>query len=69
MEPAKPAYFDPATVAALREILEDAWTSLRPQQRATMSRSLLAERILKSASDGERDRERLFDAALTDHAA
>jgi hypothetical protein len=69
MEPAKPAYFDPATVAVLREILEDAWTSLRPQQRATMSRSLLAERILKSASHGERDRERLFDAALTDRAA
>jgi hypothetical protein len=48
MEPAKSAYFDPETVAVLREILEDAWTSLRPQQQATISRSLLAERILKS---------------------
>lgn len=69
MNPGKPAHFDLKTVVLLREIVEDAWASLRPGQRATMSRSLLAERILKSAAQGERDRERLLDAALTNLAA
>jgi len=64
MGPKKPAYFDLGTVALLRETLDDAWASLRPEQRAGMSRTLLAERILKSAALGERDRERLLDAAL-----
>jgi hypothetical protein len=69
MDAAEPTYFDLETVALLREILEDAWASLRPRQRATMSRSLLAERILKCAAEGERDPEVLFDAALMDFAA
>ncbi len=69
MDAMKPAYFDLETVLFLRETLEDAWASLRPAQRATMSRSLLAERILKSAAQGERDRERLLNAALMDLAA
>jgi hypothetical protein len=51
-------------MSILRETLENAWAGLRPDQRLTMTRSLLAERILKAAADGERDRERLFDAAL-----
>jgi hypothetical protein len=53
----------------LREILDDAWACLPPEQRATTSRTLLAERILKSAAKGERDPERLLDAALTAVAA
>jgi hypothetical protein len=61
--------FDPETVALLRETLEDAWAALRPEQQATMQKTALAERILKSAADGERDRKRLRDAALTDIAA
>ena len=69
MEREKPAYFDLKTVALLREILEDAWASLPPARRATTSRSLLAERILKTAAEGERDRERLLDAALMGIAA
>ena len=69
MHSEKPVYFDLKTVALLREILEDAWASLPPTQRATVSRSLLAERILKTAAQGERDRERLLDAALLDLAA
>ncbi len=59
-----PAYFDPETVAILKETLDDAWACLRPEQQATTQKSALAERILKSASQGERDRERLRDAAL-----
>lgn len=65
----EPARFDLKTVALLREVLDDAWACLPLQQRATISRSLLAERILKEAARGERDRDRLIDAALTALAA
>ncbi len=64
MDSEQPAYFDIDTVLLLREALEDAWASVRPAQRTAMSKTLLAERILKAAADGERDRERLVDAAL-----
>ena len=60
----KPAYFDLETIALLRETLEDAWASLRPEQRAATIKTTLAERILKSAAQGERDPDRLRDAAL-----
>jgi len=62
-------YFDLSTVALLREALEDAWACVRPQDRERIARSLLAERILKAAAQGERDRERLIDAALADQLA
>jgi hypothetical protein len=64
MDGNQPAYFDIETVSVLREILEDAWASLPPEQQATMSKSLLAERILRAAAAGERNRWRLLDAAL-----
>ena len=60
----KPAQFDPETIALLRETLDDAWACLRPDQRARVSRTLLAEGIINSARDGERNPERLRDAAL-----
>jgi hypothetical protein len=62
-------YLDPETIALLRETLEDAWACLPPQRQATMQKSTLAVRILKSAAQGERDRKRLRDAALMDLAA
>ena len=49
---------------ALKEVLDDAWASLRPEQQASMLKTTLAERIFRSAAQGERDRERLLDAAL-----
>ena len=61
-----PVSFDPETVTVLREVLDDAWARLRPTQQATMPKTTLAERILRSAAQGERDRERLMDAALKD---
>ena len=64
-----PVYFDLETVALLKETLDDAWACLRPEQRTIMLKTTLAERILKSAAQGERNRESLLDAALTDHAA
>jgi hypothetical protein len=57
-------YFDLDTVALLRETLDDAWASLRPRQQATMQKTALAERLLECASKGERDPERLREAAL-----
>ncbi len=64
MEHKSPMYFDLETVAILRETLDNAWARLRPVQRAITSRSLIAERILKAAAQGERDPERLLAAAL-----
>jgi hypothetical protein len=69
MDTNEPVYFDLDTVLLLRETLEDAWACLRPEQRPTMSKTLLAERILKAAAAGERDPERLIDAALMAVAA
>jgi hypothetical protein len=66
MDGNEPAYYDLETVALLRETLDDAWDCLRPQQQAKMLKTTLAERILKAAAQGERDRERLRDAALMD---
>ena len=60
----KPAHFDLKTVALLRETLDEAWDAIPPEQQAGMLKTTLAERILKSAADGERDPERLRDAAL-----
>ena len=57
-------HFDPETVATLREVLDDAWGSLTPEMQVLMPKTVLAERILKSAAKGERDRKRLFHAAL-----
>jgi len=66
MDGKAPAYFDLETVALLREVLDDAWASLRPEQQAAMLKTTLAKRILKAAAQGERDRERLLDAALVE---
>ena len=60
----EPVYFDLETVALLREALDDAWACLRPQERATTSRTQLAGGILALAAEGERNRDRLIDAAL-----
>jgi hypothetical protein len=61
---AKVARFDPSTVAVMKVALDDAWNCLRPEAQATVPKVTLAERILKSASQGERDCERLRETAL-----
>ena len=60
----KPVYFDLKTVSLMREALDDAWDCLRPQERATISRTQLAGGILALAAQGERNPDRLLDAAL-----
>ena len=66
---AKAARFDPETITAMKRALDDAWDCLGPEAQATVLETTLAERILKSASQGERDRKRLRDAALRGFAA
>jgi len=64
-----PVYYDLETVALLRGTLDDAWASLRAEQRATISRAVMAELILRAAAKGERNPERLRHAALAAVAA
>jgi hypothetical protein len=63
------AHFDAQTIALLRAALDEAWDRLSPKLQATMLKTTLAERILQSAAEGERNRERLREAALRDLAA
>jgi len=69
MEIKEPVYYDLETVALLRETLDDAWDSIRPEQQAGMLKTALAERILKCAAEGERDPGRLRGAALSEISA
>jgi hypothetical protein len=55
---------DLKTVRVVKEVLEDAWYSLSAEQQATMTKTVLAERVLASAAKGERDRKRLLAVAL-----
>jgi hypothetical protein len=64
METSMLIHFDPDTVALLRTILDHTWASLPADQQAVMSRSILAERILKAAAQGERDPDRLRARAI-----
>jgi hypothetical protein len=57
-------YFDPETVALLRTTLDGAWASVPLSQRAVTSQSILAERILRAAAEGERDPDQLRARAI-----
>ncbi|HET7848768.1 MAG TPA: hypothetical protein VFL51_06880 [Pseudolabrys sp.] len=61
---AKGASFDPDTIELLRKVLDDAWASLSPVQQARLSKAEMAQRILRLAASGERDRIRLRARAL-----
>jgi hypothetical protein len=56
--------FDAGTITFLRTVLEESWACLGPEQRASISKSVLAERILRAASKGERDPARLRMSAI-----
>ena len=58
--------YDPETVSLLRTALEQAWAALLPHQRARMTKSDMAERMLKLAAQGERDPVRLRARAVID---
>ena len=59
MEGTRGSFFDPETIAILKGVLDEAWSCL-PAGQTDVTRSLLAERILKAARDGERDPDRLL---------
>jgi hypothetical protein len=61
--------FNPETITLMRRALDDAWDCLEPEAQATVLKTTLAIRILESARYGERDCERLRDAALRGLAA
>ena len=65
MEDSRVVFFDPETIAILKGVLDDAWSLLPPGQ-TNLTRSLIAERILKAARDGERDPVRLRARAIAD---
>jgi hypothetical protein len=57
-------FFDPETIAILKGVLDEAWSL--PAGQSAVTQSLLAERILKAAMEGERDPDRLRTHAITD---
>ena len=65
MEDAGVVIFDRETLAMLREVLDDTWSRL-PVGQTIVTRSQLAERILKAAKAGERDPAKLRARAIAD---
>jgi hypothetical protein len=61
-------YFDRETVSLLKTVLDRVWATVPPGERAKTSQSLLAERILQAAAQGERDPERLCSRAPMNRA-
>jgi hypothetical protein len=57
-------YFAPDTVALSRTTLDRAWVSLPAKRQTLTSHSILGERILKAAAQGERDPDRLRARAV-----
>jgi hypothetical protein len=58
--------YDPETVILLRTALDQAWGTLLPHQRAGITKSELAQRLLEFAALGERDPVRLRVRAVTE---
>jgi hypothetical protein len=56
--------YDPETLNALRQALDQAWALLPNERKATIQKSDLADRILKRAAAGERDPVKLRAAAI-----
>jgi hypothetical protein len=58
--------YDSETVNLLRDVLNDAWKRLSPEQRARTQKSDVALRILRLARRGERDPVKLRTSAVTE---
>ena len=56
--------YSPETVKFLRSVLDDAWASMGPDEKASSSKTLVAVRILEAAAAGERNPNRLLEQAL-----
>jgi hypothetical protein len=57
--------FSPETLKLLQSVLEDAWQSLTPEEKARTSRTQIAARILEVAATGELNPARLRSVAVT----
>ena len=60
---------DPEALKLLQSVLDEAWASLSPDERAKTSKTLVASRLLAAAAAGERDPVRLRIEAITAVAA
>ena len=61
---AEDQFFDPETINLMRTALENAWEKLEHDMQKRTSKVTFAERVLRAASDGERDPARLRSVAL-----
>ena len=64
--------FDPEVIAVLAAAFEDAWASIEKSGSSLASprykrvaQEIMAKRIIETAQRGERDRQRLFEHAVT----
>jgi hypothetical protein len=67
MSSERTVFFDPTTLAMLRNVLDDAWSRL-PAGQTEITRSLLWQRIMRFARAGERDPTRLRTRAISTSA-
>jgi hypothetical protein len=58
--------YDPATLEFLRTVLDEAWDGLAPRYKGQISKSHLAECVLRNAANGERHADRLRYRAIAD---
>ena len=56
--------YPPEIVDLMRSAVDEAWSLMRPEERAQSSKSLLAIRVLEAAAGGERDPAKLRAQAL-----
>jgi hypothetical protein len=57
------------TLRLLRSLLDETWSSLRPEEQARTSKTQIGARILELAASGERDPVRLRKKAMAEIAA
>jgi hypothetical protein len=58
--------YDSATLEFLRTVLDEAWDALAPRHKEQISKSHLAECVLRNAANGERHANRLRCQSITD---
>jgi hypothetical protein len=56
--------YDPETIELLRNVLDEAWTALQPHHQRLSSKARMAQCILRYASLGERNPDRLRFRAI-----
>jgi hypothetical protein len=58
--------YDPETIQLLRTVLDEAWDALAPKHRKQISKSHVAQCVLRHAAAGERHPGRLRFRAIAD---